>query len=82
MPRRLTLRDLAMAGVLAYFLPRRHYLLQPCDNTRPEPNRVVKNPQAADDWRRDLRAKIVWALAAKLLGLFLLWFFFFKRHGP
>jgi hypothetical protein len=63
------------------FCPRRHYLLQPCDNTRPEPNRVVKNPQVADDWRRDLRAKIVWALAAKLMGLFLLWFFFFKGHG-
>jgi hypothetical protein len=42
---------------------------------------VVKNPQVADDWRRDLRAKIVWALAAKLLGLFLLWFFFFKGRG-
>jgi hypothetical protein len=42
---------------------------------------VVKNLQVVDDWRRDLRNKIVWALAAKLLGLFLLWLFFFKGHG-
>jgi len=31
-----------------------------------------------DDWRRDLNAKITWALAAKLLGLMLLWFLFFR----
>jgi hypothetical protein len=30
------------------------------------------------DWRRDLRAKITWALAAKLLALMLLWFLFFR----
>jgi hypothetical protein len=29
-------------------------------------------------WQRDLRIKIAWALAAKLLGLILLWFLFFR----
>ena len=31
-----------------------------------------------DDWRRDLRRKIVWAVAAKLTALWLLWFCFFR----
>jgi hypothetical protein len=31
-----------------------------------------------DDWRRDLRTKIVWALLAKVLGLTLLWWLFFR----
>ncbi len=34
-----------------------------------------------DDWRRDLKAKIAWALVAKLLGLMLLWWLFFRGHG-
>jgi len=34
-----------------------------------------------DVWRRDLRVKITWALAAKLLGLLLLWFLFFRGSG-
>ena len=33
-----------------------------------------------DDWRRDLKVKIAWTLAAKLLGLILLWFLFFRGH--
>jgi hypothetical protein len=32
-------------------------------------------------WRRELRVKIVWALAAKLVGLTLLWMLFFRGHG-
>lgn len=30
------------------------------------------------DWRRDLRTKILWALLAKVLGLALLWWLFFR----
>jgi hypothetical protein len=30
------------------------------------------------DWRRELRAKIAWALIAKLFALTLLWFLFFR----
>ena len=29
-------------------------------------------------WRRDLRLKVAIALAAKLLGLLALWYFFFR----
>lgn len=29
-------------------------------------------------WRRDLRFKVILALAAKLIGLGLLWYFFFR----
>ena len=35
----------------------------------------------ADDgkaWRRDLRVKVTLALAAKLIGLLALWYFFFR----
>jgi hypothetical protein len=32
-------------------------------------------------WQHDLKVKIAWAFAAKLLGLILLWFLFFRRHG-
>jgi hypothetical protein len=32
-------------------------------------------------WQRELKVKIAWALAAKLLGLILLWFLFFRGHG-
>jgi hypothetical protein len=34
-----------------------------------------------EDWRRDLRAKITWILAVKLLGLIVLWLLFFRGHG-
>lgn len=37
-----------------------------------------EHPAVPDDWRRRLRAQITWALAAKLLALALLWFFFFR----
>jgi hypothetical protein len=40
-----------------------------------------RNQHVIDDWRRDLRIKLAWALAAKLLGLILLWFLFFRGHG-
>jgi hypothetical protein len=43
--------------------------------------RVDKNQHPIDAWRRDLKLKIAWALAAKLLGLALLWFLFFRGHG-
>jgi len=43
--------------------------------------RVNKNQHLVDAWRRDLKLKIAWALAAKLLGLALLWFLFFRGHG-
>jgi hypothetical protein len=33
---------------------------------------------SSQDWQRDLRRKIAWALAAKLAALALLWFFFFR----
>jgi hypothetical protein len=42
---------------------------------------VNKNQQLIDARRRDLKLKIAWALAAKLLGLVLLWFLFFRGHG-
>ncbi len=45
-------------------------------------SRVNKNQQTLDGWQRDLRIKIAWALAAKLLGLILLWFLFFRGRGP
>jgi len=41
----------------------------------------IKTPGQTDDWRRDLKAKITWALVAKLLGLILLWFLFFRSRG-
>jgi hypothetical protein len=31
-----------------------------------------------ESWPRDLRVKIAWALAAKAVGLALLWFLFFR----
>lgn len=33
-------------------------------------------------WQRDLKVKIAWALAAKVLGLTLLWFLFFRGPAP
>jgi len=44
-------------------------------------SRVKKNQHQVDTWQRDLKVKIGWALAAKLLGLVLLWFLFFRGHG-
>jgi hypothetical protein len=41
---------------------------------------MAETPHVHDDWRRDLRAKIAWTLAAKLLGLILLWFLFFRGN--
>jgi len=32
------------------------------------------------DWRRELRARIVWTLIAKLFALTLLWFLFFRGN--
>jgi len=40
-----------------------------------------ENQRVAAGWQRDLRRKIAWAMAAKLLGLTLLWFLFFRGHG-
>jgi hypothetical protein len=57
--------------------------LRPCDNSLRElawDKRIDKRNQP-DVWRRDLRVKITWALAAKLLGLLLLWFLFFRGSG-
>jgi hypothetical protein len=34
-----------------------------------------------EDWRRDLKGKITWALVLKLLGLVLLWLLFFRGRG-
>jgi hypothetical protein len=42
---------------------------------------VDENRHLIDAWRRDLKLKVGWALAAKLLGLVLLWFLFFRGHG-
>jgi hypothetical protein len=30
------------------------------------------------DWRRELRTKLAWAVAAKLVGLTVLWLLFFR----
>jgi len=40
-----------------------------------------KNQPVIDAWQRQLKVKIALALAAKLLGLVLLWFLFFRGHG-
>jgi hypothetical protein len=32
-------------------------------------------------WRRDLRAKIIWTMVAKVLALVLLWLLFFRGHA-
>jgi hypothetical protein len=42
--------------------------------------RMVETSHPDDDWRRDLKVKIAWTLAAKLLGLILLWFLFFRGN--
>jgi len=46
-----------------------------------EASSVDQNQPLIDAWRRQLKVKIAWALAAKLLGLMLLWFLFFRGHG-
>jgi hypothetical protein len=42
--------------------------------------RMVETSHLGGDWRRDLKVKIAWTLAAKLLGLILLWFLFFRGN--
>jgi hypothetical protein len=39
---------------------------------------MSERPEAHDDWRRNLRTKLAWALLAKILGLTLLWWLFFR----
>jgi hypothetical protein len=41
---------------------------------------MVETSHLGGDWRRDLKVKIAWTLAAKLLGLLLLWFLFFRGN--
>ena len=58
--------------------------LRACDNSRPRSkawNKRIDTRNQPDVWRRDLRVKITWALVAKLLGLLLLWFLFFRGSG-
>jgi hypothetical protein len=39
---------------------------------------MVETSHRNDDWRRDLKVKIAWTLAAKALGLIVLWLLFFR----
>jgi len=57
--------------------------LPACDNSLRELtwDRRIDTRNQPDVWRRDLRVKITWALVAKLLGLLLLWFLFFRGSG-
>jgi hypothetical protein len=57
--------------------------LRACDNYRRELtwDKRIDTRDQPDVWRRDLRIKITWALAAKLLALLLLWFLFFRGSG-
>jgi hypothetical protein len=41
----------------------------------------INTSDQIDDWRRDLKAKLTWALVVKLLGLILLWLLFFRGHA-
>jgi hypothetical protein len=41
-----------------------------------------RGQQVGKDWRRDLKVKIGWALAAKAVALTLLWALFFRGHAP
>jgi hypothetical protein len=41
---------------------------------------MVDTSHLDDDWRRDLKVKIAWTLAAKLLALILLWLLFFRGN--
>lgn len=40
-----------------------------------------RGQRQSEDWRRDLKVNIAWALAAKALGLALLWALFFRGHA-
>jgi hypothetical protein len=40
-----------------------------------------ENRHVGDAWRRDLKVKLAWAFAAKLLALTVLWFLFFRGNG-
>ena len=42
---------------------------------------MERNQPSVLAWRRELKVKIVWALAAKLAALTLLWLLFFRGHG-
>jgi hypothetical protein len=42
---------------------------------------MERGPAGTEDWRRDLKVKIAWALAAKAVALSLLWALFFRGHG-
>jgi hypothetical protein len=42
---------------------------------------MEQSPLPVHAWRQELKVKIAWALAAKLVGLTLLWMLFFRRHG-
>jgi hypothetical protein len=58
--------------------------LRACDNSLREltgGGGRINTRNQPDVWRRDLRVKITWALVAKLLGLLLLWFLFFRGSG-
>jgi hypothetical protein len=41
----------------------------------------MEQHQLGEAWRRDLKVKIAWAFVAKLLGLAVLWFLFFRGTG-
>jgi hypothetical protein len=42
---------------------------------------MEENPHLGEAYRRDLKIKIAWALAAKLVALMLLWFLFFRGNS-
>jgi hypothetical protein len=42
----------------------------------------MEDEQLQLSWQRDLKVKIAWALAAKVLGLTLLWWLFFRGAAP
>jgi hypothetical protein len=39
---------------------------------------MSEHSTSSREWRRDLRGKIAWVLAAKMAALLLLWFLFFR----
>jgi type VI protein secretion system component VasF len=41
-------------------------------------SRMSEHSTGSDDWRRSLRRKVAWAVAAKLAALMVLWFCFFR----
>jgi hypothetical protein len=44
-------------------------------------SRIQPEEPAPHLWRRELRAKLAWALLAKALALALLWLLFFRGHS-